>query len=192
MRTGFLATRRGTIIGLATALGACGQAAAPAMSPIAAEAQPANACGEDGRLRTKLYGALVGSLDWSTAALECSGMPRPNGEGARIRFAGLVQNGSRRLAIIIAIPALERDATGAELASKVTLIDEGSGRFFSTWDLDSCWTDVTSLRSLDDSGDRFAIGGTLYCVAPLAEVNGDSSVSINELNFTGLLDWAAK
>ena len=192
MQTGVLATRRGTLIGLAAALGACGQSAAPVTPPIAAEVGPANACGNDGRLQTELYGALAGSLDWSAADLECSGMPRPNGEGARMRFAGRVQDGSRRLAIIIAIPALKRAATGVELASKVTLIDEGSGRFFSTWDLDGCWTDVTSLRSLDDSGDRFTIGGMLYCVAPLAEVNGDSSVSIDELTFAGLLDWSAK
>ena len=157
-----------------------------------ATAAASRTCGEHGRLQTELFGALVGHLDWSAAELECSGMPRPDGAGARFRFSGQVVGADRRIAIIIALPGLERDAADAELGSKVTLIDEGSGRFFSTWDLDSCWTDITSLVRTDDSGDRFNIGGTLYCVAPLAEVNGDASVSISELIFAGVLDWSDK
>lgn len=149
-------------------------------------------CGENGRLQTELFGALAGPLDWSAGEFECSGMPRPNGQGARLRFAGQVVGADRRVAVIIALPDLERDAADVELGSKVTLIDEGSGRFFTTWDLDSCWTDITYLESTDSTGDRFDIGGTLYCVAPLAEVNGESSVSISELEFLGALDWSAK
>ena len=48
-----------------------------------------------------------------------------------------------------------------------------------------------ALDALDDSGDSFALGGLLYCVSPLPEVNGDSSVSIPELRFQGLLDWSS-
>jgi hypothetical protein len=32
----------------------------------------------------------------------------------------------------------------------------------------------------------------MYCIAPLIEVNGDSSVTIDELSFSGLLDWDSK
>lgn len=149
-------------------------------------------CSEDGRLRTELFGALAGPLDWSAGEFECSGMPRPNGEGARLRFAGQVVGADRRVAVIIALPDLERGVADVELGSKVTLIDEGSGRFFSTWDLDSCWTDITFLESSDESDERFKIGGTLYCLAPLAEVHGESSVLISELEFLGALDWSAK
>lgn len=191
-------------LGLLIVLASCGQASDPDESllenqqPAPAAAMPAlpapvspQPCREDGSLRTKLYGALDGPLDWSAAELECSGMPRPNGAGARLRFAGQVVGDGRQIAIIIAIPGLVRDATGIELSSKVTLIDESSGRFFSTWDMDNCWTDITSLERADDSGERFNIDGTLYCVAPLAEVNGDASVSISELDFAGSLDWSA-
>ena len=196
---GPLTTRCCAVLALLVVAGSCGQAkqadnqpATPAaIMPTLASPASSRTCGEHGRLQTKLFGALVGHLDWSGAELECSGMPRPNGAGARLRFAGQVVGADRRIAIIIALPGLERDATDAELGSKVTLIDEGSGRFFSTWDLDSCWTDITSLVRTDDSGDRFNIGGTLYCVAPLAEVNGDASVSLSDLIFAGVLDWSA-
>ena len=193
------------MLALLVALASCGQAGNPddqapenqaTASAAAMPALPAPAsiqpCRPDGHLKTKLYGALDGELDWSAAHLECSGMPRPNGAGARLRFAGQVAGDGRRLAIIIAIPELAPDSADVELGSKVTLIDESSGRFFSTWDMDNCWTDITSLEGADDSGDRFDIGGNLYCVAPLAEVNGDASVSVFELSFAGSLDWSAK
>ncbi|MEJ2171246.1 MAG: hypothetical protein P8X59_00580 [Woeseiaceae bacterium] len=148
-----------------------------------------SSCGKRGYLSTSLYGAIDATLDWASPELECEGMPRPGSEGARLRFAST--DGERRLAIIIALPDLERGTKGRELASKVTLIEEGSGRFFSTAAPEACWTDVTLLETINGSGDRYTIGGTLYCLSPLAEVNGASSVTIAELRFQGLLDWGA-
>jgi hypothetical protein len=162
------------------------------VAPMSALPAPTAAppCREDGHLQTRLFGALEGSLDWSGATMECSGMPRPNNAGARLRFAG--QAGEHRVAIIVALPDLARDGSGTELTSNVTLIDESSGRFFSTTNLDNCLTDITSAEAADDAGDRLDIGGILYCVAPLAEVNGSTSISITELRFAGSLDWNAK
>ena len=165
------------------------------MSALPAPAATAS-CREDGHLQTELFGALEGTLDWSGTAMECSGMPRPDSAGARLRFAG--QAGEREIAIIVALPDLMRDGTGTELSSNVTLIDESSGRFFSTTDLDNCWTDITSASATGDEGDegdegdQLNISGIVYCVAPLAEVNGTGSVSISELSFAGSLDWNAK
>lgn len=180
--------RFAAVVILISYLGAC---QAPEL-PVAGGAQTATGshmCGRQGYLSANLFGAIAGPVDWAAADLDCAGMPRPGGEGARLRFAG--SENDRQIAIIIAMPGLERGATGIEIASKVTLIEEGSGRFFSTTGLDSCWTDITTLESIDEADSRFTIGGTLYCVLPLAEVNGKSSVSIPELQFQGLLDWNA-
>jgi len=117
-------------------------------------------------------------------------MPRPEGQGARLRFAG--QSGETPIAIIVAIPGLERGATARELGSNVTVIEEGSGRFFSTAGLGSCWTDILEQDETDDGGNGYFVAGTLYCIAPLAEINGDSSVTLRELRFGGYLDWGAK
>ena len=146
-------------------------------------------CGERGYLRTSFYGEYSGPVDWSAGNLDCAGMPRPNGEGARLRFAG--QSGDLAIAIIVAMPDLERGSTAQELPSNVTVIEEGSGRFFSTSDLSNCLVDITSATGLDDSGDRYSIAGELFCVTPLPEINGTSSVSIPKMLFSGLLDWSA-
>jgi len=156
-----------------------------------AESEATLRCGNSGEMRGEIYGALAGQLDWDKHALECSGMPRPEGRGARLRFAADLEDGDRRIAIIIAIPDLGREALGNEYRSNVTVIEEGNGRFFSTPDLDNCLTDISILEALDGGGDSFSLGGLLYCVAPLPEVNGESSISIPELRFQGLLDWSS-
>lgn len=150
-------------------------------------------CTPDGSLDVVLYGSLDTAIKWTPGTLECEGMPRPNGAGARLRFAGPVDSaqGADRLAFIVALPDLEPGATDAELPATVTLIDENTGRFFSTGDAEVCWSDVEFQRPLSDTPDntRYAIGGILYCVAPLAELNGGGSVTLVELRYTGQLDW---
>jgi hypothetical protein len=71
------------------------------MSALPAPAA-ATSCGEDGHLQTRLFGALDGTLGGSGAAMQCSGMPRPDSAGARLRFAG--QAGERHIAINVAFP----------------------------------------------------------------------------------------
>ena len=170
-------------------LAGCEQRGEMAAAPP--EKEPALMCGSSGKLSGTLYGAIETTLDWGKSDLECTGMPRPEGRGARLRFAGISATGEPRLAIIIAIPDLSRDAEGVELSTNVTLIEEGNGRFFSTPDLNNCLTEIAAMTALDETGERYSITGALYCIAPVPELNGSSSVSIPELHFSGLLDWSA-
>lgn len=147
----------------------------------------ANDCGKFGALKGALFGSLETSLSWSGSEMICESMLRPNDEGVRLRFQGFV--GEERLALIIAIPELRRGEAAAELPSNVTTTVEGSGRFFSTPNLDSCWTDINAQDPEAGSEARFRLSGTLYCVAPLGEINGDAAVSIPELAFTTIVKW---
>ena len=115
-------------------------------------------------------------------------MPRPDSGGVRLRFSGNVAE--ERLSILIAIPDLERGATGAEFSSNVTITVEGSGRFFSTADFAVCWTDVTAQTTNPDNDNHTTIEGELVCVAPLGELNGNGSVSIESLRFSGIAMWS--
>ena len=87
------------------------------------------------------------------------------------------------------MPALEASATGEEFDSNVTITVEGSGRFFSAPNLDTCWTEVATNEALDDETDVFIVVGSLSCVAPLGEINGDAFVDIRDLRFSGIADW---
>ncbi len=113
---------------------------------------------------------------------------RPQGKGARLRFTGPVEN--EQLAIIVALPDLLIVETAKELPSNVTITVEGSGRFFSTPGLASCWTDIEEQQRRSDDPGRYTIAGNLYCIAPLGELNGDAAVSIAELSFRSIIEWS--
>jgi hypothetical protein len=87
------------------------------------------------------------------------------------------------------MPTLEAGATGPEYDSIVTITVEGSGRFFSTPNLGSCWTEVTRNAPLDD-GAQYNIAGGLSCVTPLGEFNGGAFVDVRDLRFSGVADWS--
>lgn len=172
-------------------LAGCGDTPEPAALPSLLPSAPeSGGCGERGYLRTEFFGEFAGPVDWSAGDLDCQGMPRPDSQGARLRFAR--QSGDVSLAIIIALPGLERGAIARELGSNVTVIAEGGGRFFSSSGLGSCWTDVLEQEELGGAAGAYFVAGTLYCIAPLAEVNGDSSVTLRDLEFGGYLDWSAR
>ena len=144
-------------------------------------------CGELGALQATLSGAIGAELDLPDSELQCESMPRPDGEGVRLRFSGAV--GGERIAIIIALPDLGAGETGQEFDSNVTISVEGSGRFFSTPNHNTCWTDIESNTPLtDESGTHNVIGG-LSCVGPLGEINGDGFVDIRDLQFSGVAYW---
>lgn len=156
-----------------------------AMLPDRAAADPG--CGPDGRFETELYGALKGPIAWAGDGLACEGMPRPEQRGARLRFSGSAAGIA--LAFLVSVPDLEAGRVANELPSNVTLIEEGDGRFFSTSDTDSCWIDLEHNEPVDEGARRYRVAGTLYCIAPLAEVNGDASVTIEEAALAGYVDW---
>ncbi len=163
------------------------EAAPAALLPVIEE--PA-ACPDGGRLQASFYGALEGNIDWDADDMSCEGMPRPAGAGARLRFAGSTGEDALDIAVIIAIPKLERGKLASDLPSKVTIIEEGKGRFFSTTTLDYCWVDIERAGPVSDAAMTTAVGGTLSCIAPLAETNGDTSVTIGDLRFSGFVDWS--
>jgi len=166
-------------------------AACDAPGPAASRIDPPG-CGQEGSFAAELHGGISGSLDWRADVLACEGMPRPDGEGIRLRFSGPLDQApdARTIAFIIGVPDLQEDQTGTELPATVTLIEEGTGRFFATRDSNSCWVDIESQDPIDtESGYEYRISGILYCVAPLAELNGGSSISISDLKFAGRVSW---
>ncbi len=168
-------------------LGACEPAVEQGYQPPV----PAQStCGADSELRASLYGSIETTLQWTGSDMGCESMPRPNGEGIRLRISGDVLG--EQLAFILAMPGLRPGEQGIESPTNVTATVEGSGRFFSTPDLDSCFTDVTAQTPLPDHVDQYALAGTLFCVAPLGELNGDSAISIPSLTFNAVINWASK
>lgn len=170
-------------------LAACKPAPGNVPEATPAPAQVDRGCGPDGGLATELFGSIARPIRWSANELECESMLRPNGMGVRLRFTG--ESDASRLAIILALPELTRGDVAAESPTVVTLTVEGSGRFFSTPSTRSCWSDIAAQDLIDDGGDRYDIRGTVYCVAPLGEINGSAAITIPKLEFRGIIDWSS-
>jgi len=170
---------------LVLSVAACGD-------PELVAAVQAPACGADGKFIAEIYGGVRASIDWDAGVLQCQGMPRPNGKGARLRFAGPAATaaGDRQLAFILGLPDLRPGETGRELPTNVTLMEEGTGRFFGTRDAANCWTDIETHEQLQPAGPPdYRISGILYCVSPIAGLDGNSSISFADLTFTGRVTW---
>jgi hypothetical protein len=173
---------------LIAALSACESSTSEETLPL--PRADARSCGDDGVVQAAIFGSIETSIDWTSNEMECDSMRRPAGEGVRLRFVGDVSG--ERLAIIIALPDLEPGVDAVEVPSNVTASIEGSGRFFSTPNLDSCWTEIQSQTELADEHDAFDTDGTLFCITPLGEINGGSAVSIPELKFKTIIRWGNK
>lgn len=163
-----------------------------ACEPDAAEAPPPTpvvekTCGDESGLESALYGGIETTLSWSGSEMTCESMPRPDGEGIRLRLSGDISG--ETLAFIIALPELKPGDQNVESPANVTATVEGSGRFFSTPDLDSCWADVHAQSRVPDTDGAYMMTGTLFCIAPLGELNGDSAITIPRLDFTSLANW---
>jgi hypothetical protein len=166
-------------------LAGCGQEETALAPPTAVTT--VSTCGGSGYLAGQLRGALTAEVEWHDQDILCESMVRPDDRGVRLRFSGAV--GDERLAIIIAMPALEPGITGTDIDVVVTVTVDGSGRFFSTPALGSCWADVTRNTPLDVLSAVHIVAGRLACVGPLGEFNGDAFVEISDLRFSGIAKW---
>ena len=171
-------------------LGGCDPPASAAAKPVSAPVVEARRCGDDGYLSAELFGGIEYKIDWDAHDFDCESMQRPAGAGLRLRFTGNAAD--REMSFILAVPDLERGVDGHELPTVVTLTVEGSGRFFSTASLDACFTDIGTLAVVDGSAGQYDVRGTLYCVAPLGEINGDAAISIPQIEFQSRVQWDAQ
>ena len=105
----------------------------------------------------------------------------------RLRLSGEVRG--ERLAFIVALPELDAGETGAGFDSVVTITVEGSGRFFSTPNLGACWADIETNEPLESTDGLHVVAGTLDCVGPLGEFNGDAYVELRDARFSSVGDW---
>jgi hypothetical protein len=142
----------------------------------------------DGFLRARLDGALELKLDWDNTGTQCEGMPRPDGNGVRLSFSRMLDDGKRRLVIVFGISGLSESSSGHVLPANVTIIEEGRARIYGTLGDDKCTIDdlkqqlVTPWRK---ESRTYRVSGRGFCVQPARAVGGDASVLMSTFDFAG-------
>jgi hypothetical protein len=143
---------------------------------------------QDGYMRGQLYGAVQQQLDWHGEAMLCDGMPRPEGRGMRLVFSQSVDPDVPGLMMVIGVADAVLGAPEEELEANVTIIDQTNGKFYSTQEQPRCWTRLTSqLRLTGTVEETWRLDGNLYCASALAALVGPGSVTLGDIEYSGIM-----
>lgn len=141
-----------------------------------------------GFLTARLRGAIEADVDWRGSGLDCTGMPRPDGQGVRLRFAGRLPDG-RLLAIVFAPPVLAEGEDARAVAVNVTVLDESGGRIFGTRGEDRCLLDEVRQERLEtDEGSKarlWAVEARGFCTEPARALDESGAVLLTRFDFRG-------
>jgi hypothetical protein len=155
---------------------------------LAPRAMAACSLDQDGYLRGELYGSVKQTLSWQGVDMACDGMPKPGGSGIRLAFREHADPDTPGLSFVIGIDGAAPGQPFDELAANVTLNDQTGGRFYSTQGLEQCWASTTELVELTGTVEKvWRIDGLLYCAGALPAAAGSGSVTIVELQFSGII-----
>ena len=95
----------------------------------------------------RLRGSIEADIEWREPELDCTGMPRPDGRGLRLRFSGPLP-GAGELAIVFAAPGLGMGVSARGVPVNVTLLDEAGERIYGTQGDSRCQFDEVEQRAL--------------------------------------------
>lgn len=165
---------------------ACGGAGEPAAGDVAATAGPVCAEAAEGLLQARLQGAIDGEIDWSAGGGHCLGGVRPDGSGLRMVFKGAGPTGEPLLIVIGAGPVTP-GTSARNVPANVTIVVEGSGRFYATQGDDKCALDTLEQESVDGEPGLLRVKGRGYCVQPARAVGGDDSVLVSRFDLLALV-----
>lgn len=154
-------------------------------------ATPTSACLPDGSgfLRARLKGDLDLTIDWRGDAVNCAGMPRPDGLGLRVRFAG---GDERKLTLLFAAPRLGAGESASAVPVNVTVVEEGAARIYGTLGADKCLLDSVTQTRLDDPGlppDTWRIAARGFCTEPARAPVGNARVLVTTFEFVGRVSY---
>ena len=151
-------------------------------TPVAPRCLPA----QDGFISMRLRGSIEEDVHWTEPALECTGMPRPDGKGLRVRFAGALAGGP--LAVVFAAPDLGVGRSGKRVPVNLTLLDGAGERIYGTQGDSRCEFDEVEQQPIEGGSlpaNSYRIRARGFCVAPARAVDGEGSVLVTRFDFVG-------
>lgn len=144
---------------------------------------PAN----EGSLRAKLQGAIDAEFEWGAGVPHCRGGLRPGGDGVRLIYKGELP-GEGPVLIVIGAGPLAAGQSARDVPVNLTIVREGTGRFFATQGDDKCAFDEVRQEPTDDPR-VYRLTGRGYCTQPARAVVGEGSVLLPRFDVTALVDF---
>jgi len=169
-------------------------AAAPCAADTPAAAAPGGAGGAcltsgDGYLRAQLAGAIDTKIDWPNSGTRCEGEPRSKPPGVRLSFqrspAGAVD-----LLFIFGLTGVREGRPAREIGANLTLIVQGTDRFYGTLGDSRCTVDSLTQRRLTKAR-SYRVEARGFCTQPAHAVRGEGAVLVSTFEFAGLVSYDA-
>ncbi len=166
-------------------------------TPVAvADAAPILRClpARDGYLSMRLRGSIEAEVSWREPELQCTGMPRPDGRGLRLRFAGSLP-GKGSLVVVFAAPELGMGISSRSVPINVTLIDEAGERIYGTRGESRCMFDTVEQLPLSNATvppNTYQVSARGFCTSPARALDGHGAVLLTRFDFAGLVSFPQK
>ena len=165
------------------------------LAALAASPVVAPACLPDGGgyLRARLRGDVELDIDWREPALVCTGMPRPDGEGIRLRFSAALPDGGT-LAFVFAPPELPPGRDARAVPVNVTVLQESAGRIYGTRGEQRCLLDDVTQQPLPGPSERvqtWVVAARGFCTEPARALDDSGAVLLTRFDFRGRVDVPA-
>ena len=164
-----------------------------AIEPPATQEAAATHCLPDhaGFLSMRLRGSIETEIEWREPELACTGMPRPEGRGLRLRFSGPLP-GAGQLAIVFSAPGLGVGVSAHGMPVNITLLDEAGEHIYGTQGDSRCQFDEVEQLALTDpsSPHSYRVRAKGFCTVPARALDGDGAVLLTRFDFTGFVTEA--
>ena len=144
-----------------------------------------------GFLSMRLRGSIEADVEWREPELDCTGMPRPDGRGLRLRFSGRLP-GAGELAIVFAAPDLGMGVSARSVPVNVTLLDQAGERIYGTQGDSRCLFDAVEQLALADPAlppRSYRVSARGFCTVPARAMDGDGAVLLTRFDFSGLVTY---
>lgn len=145
---------------------------------------PAN----EGSLEARMHGAIDAEIRWASPMPQCRGGVRPDGEGVRLLYKGEIP-GQGPLLVVIGMGPLRAGENAASVPANITLVREGSGRFYATQGDDKCSVDDVKQVPVFGNGHTYRITGRGYCTQPARAVGGEGVVVVSRFDLSAVVDF---
>jgi hypothetical protein len=175
---------RASVAALLTLLAACGgtsstpKSASPAPKTAAAGCIPSG----DGYLRATVAGAINAKIDWPNSGTHCEGESRGANPGVHLSFQR--QGAVPDVLLVFGLSQVKKGQPAHEIGANLTVILQGTDRFFGTQGESRCTVDSLSQRPLDSPG-MYRVEARGFCTQPAHAVRGDGDVLVSTFEFAG-------
>ena len=141
----------------------------------------------DGYFRARLAGAIEANIDWPNRGTQCEGESKNTPPGVRLSFQR-GPSGAPDLLFVIGLSGVREGRPAREMRANLTIIVQGTDRFFGTLGDSRCTVDSLSQRRLG-SAKVYRVEARGFCTQPAHAVRGDGAVLVSTFEFAGVVRY---